>query len=146
MMRACLIAAALALAPLLSQAQTPAASAPVAPASPAQKELAQKILKAQQASLEQLAVSLVEQPALLLLQQAAAALQNAPAEKRDAMSRPLEVGRSPGAEHARTDHRDVKAHASGPNGSSSAGGQIGGFAPWRSRKAWLTISACCSSP
>ena len=86
-MRAWLIVAALALPPTLSQAQGAAASAPVAGvSSPAKKEIAQKVVKAQQASIEQLAASLVEQPAAVLLQQAAAALQNAPAEKREAMS------------------------------------------------------------
>lgn len=77
------IAVALAL-PLAAQAQA-------APPSAAKKELVAKVLKLQQAGVEALARSLVERPAAQLMQQAGAALQRLPADKREATARDIEA-------------------------------------------------------
>ena len=59
--------------------------------SPAKKELIAKILKAQQAGIEQLARQLVEQPGVQLLQRAGAVVQSrVPADQREAMARDLQ--------------------------------------------------------
>ncbi len=62
-----------------------------------------------------------------------------------AMARGEQMMRRPRPEHARADD-DRLGHASVPNGSSERGGQMGGPPPCSARKAWRTISACCSSP
>ena len=68
-----LIAAALLTSAALAHAQT--ASAPAAPSSPAKKELVQKLMVLQQPGIENLARTLVEQPALQLMQAAGRTLQ-----------------------------------------------------------------------
>ena len=73
--------AALAAASFLSHAQTPA------PSSPAKKELVARVLKNQQPGIEAMAKALAEQPAALLLDVAANAVERAPADKREALTR-----------------------------------------------------------
>ncbi|HEY8709166.1 MAG TPA: DUF2059 domain-containing protein [Burkholderiaceae bacterium] len=71
-------------------AVTPATAA--SPASPAKKELVHKLLQLQQPGIEKLASSLVEQPAMQLLQAAGRALQQqVPPEKREAMGKSIEA-------------------------------------------------------
>lgn len=82
-MRALLVAVALALPPLLSQAQASAASA--SPSSPAKKELVAKLIALQQPGIEQLARNVVEAPARQLLAAGEPLLQTrVPADKREA--------------------------------------------------------------
>jgi hypothetical protein len=69
-----------------AQAQ-PAATA----SSPAKKELVSKLLALQAPGIEQLATQIVQQPAVLLMQQAGAALQRLPQDKREALARDLEA-------------------------------------------------------
>lgn len=92
-----LLAAALAVFASGAQAQfTPPASAPAAaptpaPASPAKKELVQRVLKLQQPAIEGLARRLAEQPAAMLMQEAGIALQQrVPADKREATARDIQ--------------------------------------------------------
>jgi len=72
-------------------AQTPAATAPAGPSSPAKKELVARLLKLQQPGLESMGRSLAEQPAAQLMQQAGSALQRVPAERREALARDIEA-------------------------------------------------------
>lgn len=84
------LAAACAL-PVLApsaHAQTPA---PAAAASPAKKALVAKVLALQQPGIEVLARQLAEQPAMLMLQQSALALQRLPADKRESIARELQA-------------------------------------------------------
>jgi glucose/arabinose dehydrogenase len=76
-----------------AHAQTNSASAPATPAaaSPAKKELVQKVLKLQQAGVESVATQLAEAPAMQLMQQAGAALQRLPADKREAVARDIQA-------------------------------------------------------
>lgn len=89
------LVAALALSQAHAQtnsASAPAATAPApAPASPAKKELVQKVLKLQQAGVESVATQLAEAPAMQLMQQAGAALQRLPADKREAVARDIQA-------------------------------------------------------
>ena len=72
-----------------AHAQT-AASAP--PASPAKKELLQKLMVLQQPGIENLARNLVEQPAVQIMQAAGRALQQQVApEKREAVGKSIEA-------------------------------------------------------
>ena len=86
-----LIATALLASAAMSHAQTAASSAPAAPASPAKKELVQKILTLQQSGIEGMARNMVEQPAMRMMQAAGQALQQVPAEKRDAVGKTIEA-------------------------------------------------------
>jgi uncharacterized protein len=62
-----------------------------AQSSPAKKDLAAKIVQAQQPGIEQLARQIVEQPAVQMLQAAGRAVQQrVPAEQREAMARDLQ--------------------------------------------------------
>lgn len=62
-----------------------------AQSTPAKKELAAKIVQAQQPGIDQLARQLVEQPAVQMLQAAGRAVQQrVPAEQREAMARELQ--------------------------------------------------------
>lgn len=82
------LAATLALT-LGAQAQTtPAAPTP---SSPAKKELVAKMLTFQQAGIEGLARTLVQQPAARLMQGASVALQKVPADKREATAKAIEA-------------------------------------------------------
>lgn len=97
------VALALLLASLLTSlagAQTPAASAaaaapaavPAAPVSPAKRALVAKVLLLQQPGIEGMARTMVEQPALQLMQQAGQALQQrVPAEQREAVGREIQA-------------------------------------------------------
>lgn len=95
-----LFVAALLGSAALAHAQT-AASAPAAPAtpatsaapsSPAKKELVQKLMVLQQPGIESLARSLVEQPAVQMMQAAGRALQQQVApEKREAVGKTIEA-------------------------------------------------------
>ncbi len=83
MIKALLLAATLAFAGA-AQAQSTV--------SPAKKELVAKVLHLQQAGIEALARTLVEQPAVQLLQQAGAALQQrVPADQREAIGREIQA-------------------------------------------------------
>ena len=74
----------------IAHAQAPA-SAP-APVSAAKKELVQKVLTLQQPGIENLARSMVEQPAAQMMQAAGRALQaQVPAEKREAVGKSIEI-------------------------------------------------------
>ena len=55
------------------------------------KELVQKILAIQQPGIEALAQQLAEEPAARLMQQAGAALQRVPADKREALGRDIQA-------------------------------------------------------
>jgi hypothetical protein len=80
---------ALALASSAAMAQAPAAKP--APSSPAKKALVDKVLKIQQAGIENLARQLAEQPALAMLQQAGLAIQQrVPAERRQEVARGMQ--------------------------------------------------------
>jgi hypothetical protein len=82
-----LIATALLSSAALAVAQTP----PAAPSSPAKKELVQKMMTLQQPGIEGLARNLVEQPAAAMVQAAGRALQQVPADKRDAIGKSIEA-------------------------------------------------------
>jgi hypothetical protein len=87
MFKRVLIASAL-VATSWAQAQTAAAPA-AAPAT--KKELVAKLLQLQQGGIENMARSLVEQPAIQLMQQANIALQRVPQERREAVARDIEA-------------------------------------------------------
>jgi hypothetical protein len=55
------------------------------------KALVQKVLQSQQAEIENVARSIVERPAAQMMQQAARAIQAAPADKREALGRAVEA-------------------------------------------------------
>jgi uncharacterized protein len=70
-----------------AQAQTAAAL----PSSPAKKELVTKVLDLQRPGIEAMGRSLAEQPAMQMMQQAGAALQRVPADKREVVAREIEA-------------------------------------------------------
>jgi len=78
---------ALALAATTAQAQTAAS----APSSPAKKALIAKVLALQQPGIEAMARQLAEQPAMQMLQQANAALQRLPADKREGVAKDIQA-------------------------------------------------------
>jgi uncharacterized protein len=83
-----LFTSALMLAALTAQAQTPAANA----SSPAKRELVARILKLQQPGIEVMARSLVEQPAVELMGNAANALPaRVPKEKQEAVAKEIQA-------------------------------------------------------
>ena len=96
MLKKSLLALALASA-LGAHAQGPAASAPAgtaaaAPSSPAKKEVVARILKHQQAAIEGVGRSLVEQPAMDLMQDVARALPaRIPKDKQEAVARDIQA-------------------------------------------------------
>ena len=82
MLKPFLLAAALALAP----------SAHAQGTSPAKKELVAKVLQIRQPGIEGVARSLVEQPAMQMLQQAALVIQaRVPEDKREALGKAIEA-------------------------------------------------------
>lgn len=83
-----LILTALLSGAALAHAQTTPATTP---SSPAKKELVQKVLALQQAGIEGLARNLVEQPAAAMIQAAGRALQQVPADKREAVGKSIEA-------------------------------------------------------
>jgi len=85
-------------------ASTPAAAA--APASPAKKALVAKILQIQQPAIENMARQLAEQPAVMLMQQAAVAMQRLPADKREALAKSLQADAKKYADEATPIVRD----------------------------------------
>ncbi len=62
-----------------------------APATGGKKALVAKVLELQKPGIEAMARQLAEQPAAQMLQQAGAALQRVPADKRDALAKELEA-------------------------------------------------------
>lgn len=78
---------------LQTQAQTPAATAtPAAPVSQAKKDLVQKLLALQQPVFENIARSVVERPAVQLMQAAGQALQTQiPTDKRESTGKTIEA-------------------------------------------------------
>ncbi len=88
-----LIVSALLASAVMAHAQTTAIpNAPAAPASPAKKELVQKLMALQQPALENLARSMVEQPAMRMLQEAGRVMQQqVPPEKREAIGKGIET-------------------------------------------------------
>ena len=83
-----LIVTALMSGAVLAHAQT---TAPATPSSPAKKELVQKLMVLQQPGIENMARTLVEQPALAMMQAAGRALQGMPADKREAAGKTVET-------------------------------------------------------
>ena len=55
------------------------------------KELVAKVLQLQQPGLEQMARTMAQQPAAMMMQQAAPVIQRLPAERRDALARDIEA-------------------------------------------------------
>lgn len=82
-----LIVTALLTGAAMAHAQT----TPATPSSPAKKELVQKLMTLQQPGIEGLARNLVEQPAGAMIQAAARALQQVPADKREAVGKSIEA-------------------------------------------------------
>ncbi|MGK2897442.1 MAG: DUF2059 domain-containing protein [Burkholderiaceae bacterium] len=82
-----LIVTALLTGAAMAHAQT----TPATPATPAKKELVQKLMTLQQPGIEGLARNLVEQPAGAMIQAAARALQQVPADKREAVGKSIEA-------------------------------------------------------
>ncbi|CAM5795656.1 hypothetical protein [Rhizobacter fulvus] len=78
---------------LLASAAIAHAQNTAAPASssPAKKELIQKLMVLQQPGIENVARGLVEQPAAAMIQAAGRALQQVPADKREAIGKSIEA-------------------------------------------------------
>ena len=75
-----------------AHAQTAASAPAPAPTSPAKKELVKKLLQLQQANFDGLSRSIVERPAIQLMQAAGQALQTqVPADKREATGKQIEA-------------------------------------------------------
>ena len=82
----------LVLTALLASAAMAHAQNTAAPASsPAKKELIQKLMVLQQPGIENVARGLVEQPAAAMIQAASRALQQVPADKREATGKSIEA-------------------------------------------------------
>lgn len=87
-----LIAAALLTSAALAHAQSSVAPAAAAtPSSPARKELVQKFLTLQQPGIEGMARGLVERPVAQMAQEVRGALQQLPAEKREAAGKAIDA-------------------------------------------------------
>ena len=82
-----LIVTALLAGAALAHAQ----NTPAPASSPAKKELIQKLMVLQQPGIDNLARSLVEQPAAAMIQAAGRALQQVPADKREAAGKAVEA-------------------------------------------------------
>jgi hypothetical protein len=84
---------ALALAAVIATGVVPqvAGAQAAAASSPAKKELLGKLLALQAPGVEQLATQIVQQPAIALMQQAGAALQRVPQDKREALERDIDA-------------------------------------------------------
>lgn len=82
-----LVVTALLAGAAIAHAQNTAAPA----SSPAKKELIQKLMVLQQPGIENVARGLVEQPAAAMIQAAARALQQVPADKREATGKSIEA-------------------------------------------------------
>lgn len=80
------------MAMVLGAAFAAQAQAPASPASPGKKDLVARILKQQQAGIEHIARSLVEQPAIELMGNAASALPSRVAkDKQEAVAREIQA-------------------------------------------------------
>ncbi len=88
--RPLILAALMGCAASLAQAQATAASAPAASSSPAKKELIARVLQLQQPGLEAMSRAMLQQPLGQLMQGAGQALQQVPAEKREATAKAIE--------------------------------------------------------
>ncbi len=88
--RPLILAALMGCAASLAQAQATAASAPAASSSPAKKELVARVLQLQQPGLEAMSRAMLQQPLGQLMQGAGQALQQVPAEKREATAKAIE--------------------------------------------------------
>ena len=76
---------------LAANALVSSAWAQATPVSPAKKELVAKVLELQQSGIDGMARSMLEQPAMQVMQQVNAILaQRVPADKRDALAREIE--------------------------------------------------------
>ena len=84
-----LIVAALFTSAAWAHAQT--AATPATPASPAKKELVQKFLTQQQPGIESVARGLVERPVAQMAQEVRGALQQMPADKREAAVKEIDA-------------------------------------------------------
>lgn len=73
------VAAALVATPVLAQT------------APTKKELVARVLQLQQPGIEAMARQIAQQPAMQIMQQAGAALQRVPQERRDALARDIEA-------------------------------------------------------
>jgi hypothetical protein len=91
-------------APAAAPAASAAASA--APSSPAKKALVAKILQIQQPAVENMARQLAEQPAVMLMQQGALAVQRLPADKREAVVKGMQADAKKYADEATPIVRD----------------------------------------
>ncbi|TDP12097.1 hypothetical protein DFR39_102485 [Roseateles asaccharophilus] len=89
-LRPLILAALMGCAASLAQAQATAASAPAAGSSPAKKELVARVLQLQQPGLEAMSRAMLQQPLGQLMQGAGQALQQLPAEKREATAKAIE--------------------------------------------------------
>lgn len=89
-LRPLILAALMGCAASLAQAQASAASAPAASSSPAKKELVARVLQLQQPGLEAMSRAMLQQPVGQLMQGAGQALQQVPAEKREATAKAIE--------------------------------------------------------
>lgn len=81
-------AALLAGASVLSHAQS---STPAASTSPAKKELVQKLLVLQQPAIDNIARGLVERPIVQMTQEVRLALQQVPADRREAVAKSIDA-------------------------------------------------------
>lgn len=87
-----LSAALFAGAPLAQTTATPPAAPAPAAASPAKKELVQRILKLQQGGVERLATAMTEEPAILLAERASQVIAaQVPKEKQEALAKEVQV-------------------------------------------------------
>jgi uncharacterized protein len=93
MLKKTLLAAAILGTALAANAQTPAAApTAAAPSSPAKKELVARILKHQEPAVQAIARSLVEQPAMDLMQDVSRALPaRVPKDKQDAVAKDIQA-------------------------------------------------------
>lgn len=89
-LRPLILVALMGCAASLAQAQATAASAPAAGSSPAKKELVARVLQLQQPGLEAMSRAMLQQPLGQLMQGAGQALQQLPAEKREATAKAIE--------------------------------------------------------
>lgn len=73
-------------------APAPAAAAATAPASPAKKELVQRVLKHQQSGIERLATAMTEEPAVVLVERASMMIAaNVPKERQEAIAKEIQA-------------------------------------------------------
>lgn len=76
---------------VLATAAVLAAAPALAQTAPTKKELVARVLQLQQPGIEAMARQIAQQPAMQIMQQAGAALQRVPQERRDALARDIEA-------------------------------------------------------